>query len=97
MGAAMKARSFSHGSAHPQNAKRRTERTIGLSRRSQGQRVALIKFYGVLRGRLDWNSGFFHRSHRQAPDLRFDCNESQLGGVESREPLSPPSDQSLNV
>jgi hypothetical protein len=44
-----------HGSAHPQNSKQRKERTTGLSRRSRGQRVTLIKFCGVLRWRLDWN------------------------------------------
>ena len=37
-----------HGSARPQNARQPTERTISLCRRSQDQRVALIKFYGAL-------------------------------------------------
>jgi hypothetical protein len=38
-----------------------------------------------------------HTSGHRRPNLRFNCDESQLGGVELREPLSPRDDQSLNV
>jgi hypothetical protein len=34
---------------------------------------------------------------REVAGLRLDCDESELGGVELREPLSPSGDQSLNV